>query len=148
MTILAKPVVANKYWILKDGDQKVGTVESSANGFRVTIKNDSAEFKTIKTLANKTNIRFEEAPEKKKVDATWQVNGFATDSQPFNAVYDVQRRLPMYTTKRKSKSWYCAGWYQICLDGQWVTMNCPKLILLQRYEYRGPAHSAEGFKYE
>lgn len=146
--ILAKPVVANKYWILKEGDQKVGTVESSANGFRVTIKNDTAEFKTIKTLANKTNIRFEEAPAKKKEHPEWQVNGFATTSQPYNPIYDVQRRLPMYTTKSKSKSWYCAGWYQINLDGQWVTMNCPKLILLQRYEYRGPAHSADGFKYE
>ena len=146
--ILAKPIVANKYWILKDGDQKVGTVESSANGFTVTIKNDTAEFKTIKTLANKTNIRFEEAPTKKKEHPEWQVNGFTTNAQPFNSVYDVQRRLPMFTKKRKSKSWHCAGWYQINLDGQWVTMYCPKLILLQRYDYRGPAHSAEGFVYE
>ena len=146
--ILAKPVVANKYWILRDGDQKIGTVESSANGFRVTIKNDSAEFKTIKTLKNKTNILFEEAPAKKKEHPEWQVNGFTTNAMPYNPVYDVQRRLPMFTKKRKSKSWYCAGWYQINLDGQWITMFCPKLILLQRYEYRGPAHSAEGFVYE
>lgn len=146
--ILAKPIVANKYWILKDGDQKIGTVESSAAGFRVTIKNDSAEFKTIKTLKNKTNILFEEAPAKKKENPEWQVNGFTTNAMPYNPVYDVQRRLPMFTKKRKSKSWYCAGWYQINLDGQWITMYCPKLILLQRYEYRGPAHSAEGFVYE
>lgn len=146
--ILAKPVVANKYWILKENDQKVGTVESTPTGFAVKLYNGQTEFKSIKTIANKTNIRFEEAPAKKKTNPTWEVNGFATTAQPFNAVYDVQRRLPMFTKKRKSKSWYCAGWYQICLDGQWITMNCPKLILLQRYEYRGPAHSADGFTYE
>ena len=72
--ILAKPVVANKYWILRENDRKVGTVESSANGFRVTIADDTAEFKTIKTLANRTNIRFEEAPTKKKEHPEWQVN--------------------------------------------------------------------------
>lgn len=145
--ILAKPVVANKYWILQENNRKIGTVESSDSGFRVTIKNDSAEFKTIKTLKNKTNILFEEPPAKKKPTVEHMVNGFATNSVPYNAVYDVQRRLPMFTKKRKSKSWYAAGYYQICLDGQWVTMFCPKLILLQRYEYRGPVRQAQDFVY-
>lgn len=146
--ILAKPVVANKYWILKENDQKIGTVEAGPDGFTVRMYNDAVEFKTIRTIKNKTRITFEEPPAKKKVNKEHLVNGFATDSMPYNAIYDVQRRLPIFTKKRKSKSWFAAGWYQINTNGVWSTEFCPKLILLQRYEYRGPAHSADAFTFQ
>ena len=111
--ILAKPVVANKYWILKENDQKIGTVEATDSGsFTVRMYNDQQEFKTIKTIKNKTKITFEEPPAKKKAKREHAVNGFATDSTPHNAIFDVQRRLPIYTKKIKSKSWFAAGWYQ------------------------------------
>lgn len=146
--ILAKPVVANKYWILKEDDQKVGTVEAVDGGFSVRMYNDLHEFKTIRTIENKTKITFERPPEKKKAKKEYEVNGFATDSMPYNPVFDVQKRLPMYTKKRKSKSWFAAGWYKIKINNHWITEFCPKLILLQRYEYMGPARSQEGFTFE
>jgi hypothetical protein len=146
--ILAKPVIANKYWILKENDQKIGAVEASSDGFTVRMYNDQQQFKTIKTIKNKTRIIFEEPPEKKKQNKEHAVNGFATGSNPHNAIYDVQRRLPIYTKKKKSKSWFAAGHYQIEINGRWETHFCPKLILLQRYEYRGPAHSADAFSFQ
>lgn len=145
--ILAKPVIANKYWILKENDQKIGSVEAEDGVFRVRMYNDAQEFKTIKTIKNKTRIIFEEPPQRKKLNKEHAVNGFATDAKPFNAIYDVQRRLPIYTKKNKSKSWFAAGWYQINTTGTWETVFCPKLILLQRYEYRGPAHAADQFTF-
>ena len=146
--ILAKPVVANKYWILKENDEKIGTVEAGPGGFVVRMYNDAVEFKTIRTITNRTKITFEEPPVKQKPSKERMVNGFATDSTPYNAIYDVQRRLPIYTKKRKSKSWFAAGWYQVNANGTWTTEFCPKLILLQRYEYRGPVHSADAFTFQ
>ena len=147
--ILAKPVIANKYWILKENDTKIGSVEATNNGaFTVRMYNDQQEFKTIKTIKNKTQIFFEEPPVKKKVKKENVVNGFATDSTPYNAIYDVQRRLPIYTKQKKSKSWFAAGWYQIGINGHWVTEFCPKLILLQRYDYRGPVHQPDEFTFQ
>lgn len=147
--ILAKPVVANKYWILKENDQKIGTVEANGTGsFTVRMYNDAQEFKTVRTIKNKTKITFEEPPQKKTHRLEHEVNGFDTDCVPYNAIYDVQRRLPMFTKKRKSKSWFAAGYYQIQQNGQWETVFCPKLILLQRYDYRGPARSANGFTFD
>ena len=147
--ILAKPVVANKYWILKENDTKIGSVEVTNNGsFTVRMYNDQQEFKTIKTIKNKTQIFFEDPPEKKKQKKEHAVNGFATDAMPHNAIYDVQRRLPIYTKQKKSKSWFAAGWYQIEINGRWETEFCPKLILLQRYDYRGPAHAADQFVFQ
>lgn len=145
--ILAKPVVADKYWILKEDDKKIGTVEAGAGGFTVRMYNNHAEFKTVKTIKNRTNIIFEEPPARKKAKGEHEVNGFSTDSLPYNAVYDVQQRLPMFTKKRKSKSWFAAGYYQILMNGSWVTQFCPKLILLQRYEYRGPVRNTDEFTY-
>ena len=119
--ILAKPVIENKYWILKENDQKVGVVEAVPGGFTVRLYNDESQYKTIRTIKNKTRIEFQPAPERKKVVPGMEVNGFATDAKPFNAVYDVQRRLPMFTKKRKSKSWFAAGYYQIEVNGEWTT---------------------------
>lgn len=147
--ILAKPVIENKYWILKENDEKVGTVEATDMGtFTVRIKDDHQEFKTIRTIKNRTKILFEEPVKKKRTKKSCDVNGFATDCAPYNAIYDVQRRLPIYTKKNKSKSWFAAGYYQINANGSWETYFCPKLILLQRYEYRGPVHDPSQFAFE
>jgi hypothetical protein len=146
--ILAKPVIANKYWILKENDQKIGVVEAGADGFTVRMYNDQQQFKTVKTIKNKTRIIFEEPPAKKKVNKEHAVNGFATSTTPYNAIYDVQRRLPIFTKKKKSKSWFAAGHYQIEINGRWESQFCPKLILLQRYDYRGPAHTPDAFSFQ
>lgn len=144
--ILAKPIIANKYWILKENEEKIGTVEAANEGFTVRMYNNAQEFKTLKTIKNLTKITFEE-PVAYKPIKYHEVNGFATDSLPYNAVYDVQKRLPMYTKQRKSKSWFAAGYYQIRQDNSWETVFCPKLILLQRYEYRGPVHAPDAFTF-
>lgn len=144
--ILAKPIVADKYWILQQDNKKVGTLENTNRGFVVRIDNREAEFKTIKTIKNRTNIVFEDSKQA-KLNPEFEVNGFATDSKPYNAVYDVKRRLPLFTKKSKSKSVYAAGYYQIEINGETEVHFCPKVILLQRYNYRGPVHSPDGFTF-
>lgn len=145
--ITAKPVVKNKFWILRENDQKVGSVESNRNGFLVRMYNQESQFKTIKTIKNRTDISFEDAPERKRAQG-FEVNGFLTDTKPHNAVYNVKHRLPLFTKKAKSKSWYAAGYYQITINGSTEVYFCPKLILLQRYDYRGPVHEPDGFYYK
>ena len=145
--VTAKPVVKNKFWILRDDDGKVGTVEKTRNNFVVRIADQETEFKTIKTIENKTNITFEEFAKQQK-KAGHEVNGFLTDSKPHNAVYNVKERLPIFTKKNKSKSWYAAGYYKINIKGKEKIVFCPKLILLQRYPYLGPVRSPDGFTYD
>lgn len=145
--ITAKPIIKNKFWILQDDKGKIGTVENTRGSYIVRAYDKQAEFKTIKTIKNRTNIIFEDAP-KAKFNPEFQVNGFLTDSKPYNAVFDVKRRLPLFTKKNKSKSWYAAGYYQIDINGSKETHFCPKLILLQRYDYIGPVHSKDGFTFQ
>jgi hypothetical protein len=67
-----------------------------------------------------------------------EVQGFATSCLPHNGMYDIKRKLPMFTKSNDSKSLYCAGYYVIKFEKGWVKSFCPKLITLQRYEYKGP----------
>jgi len=145
--ITAKPIVKNKFWILQDKDGKIGTVEKSKKGFLLQANGVSEEFKTIKTIKNKTNIVFETPAEKQKTFEN-QINGFPTDSKPHNAVYNVKQRLPIFTKKEKSKSWYAAGYYRVTVNGKTEIMFCPKLIMLQRYDYIGPVKTRDGFEYK
>lgn len=145
--ITAKPIVKNKFWILQDDSGKIGTVEKSKQGFLLRADGMAEEFKTIKTIKNKTNIVFEEDVLEKEVFEN-QVNGFPTNCKPYNAVYNVKERLPIFTQKDKSKSWFAAGYYRVTINGVTETMFCPKLILLQRYDYIGPVKTRDGFEYK
>ena len=53
-------------------------------------------------------------------------------------MYDVKRKLPLFTKSNKSKSAYCAGYYVIKFDKGWVKSFCPKLITIERNESKGP----------
>ena len=50
--------------------------------------------------------------------------------------------------EEKSKSWFAAGYYRVTVNGTTETMFCPKLILLQRYDYIGPVKTRDGFEYK
>jgi hypothetical protein len=67
-----------------------------------------------------------------------EVHGYTTSTAPHNAMFDIRKKLPLFTKSEDSKSLYCAGYYVIRFDKGWVKSFCPKLITLQRYEYQGP----------
>ena len=69
---------------------------------------------------------------------TKEIHGFSTSTKPHNVVYNVQKKLPLFTKSKKSKSLYCAGYYIIKFDKGWVRSFCPKLVTLETYDYKGP----------
>ena len=140
--ILAKPVVANRYWILKKDNQKVGQVEADDDGYLVKISNKISHYKTIPMVRKKVGIEFEPATKftKPSVD---EVHGFKTGCRSYNPMWDVKHRLPLFTKSNKSKSWFAAGWYMIKQHRNWKSIQNPKLIVLERYKFQGPFHSKE-----
>jgi hypothetical protein len=144
MTLIAKPVIDQQFWILQDGNQKVGNIEACAGGYQVKINNQIAQFKTIKMAAQRINIVFEPAPKsvKAKVAANL-VHGYPTKSRVHSPMWDVKMKLPIFTKTSKSKSWFAAGWYQVKKGRNWSVIQDPKIILLQRYPYQGPFYTKE-----
>ena len=50
MNIIAKPVVDNQFWILKQDDRKIGNIEATGDGYAVKIDNKVTSFKTINMI--------------------------------------------------------------------------------------------------
>jgi hypothetical protein len=144
MTLIAKPVIDKQFWILQEDNRKVGNVEARNGGYQVRINNQITQFKTIKMLEKRVQIRFESLPgARSRAVKTQQVYGYPASGRVHNGLWNVQDKLPIYTKTAKSKSWYAAGWYLVKKGRNWRAVQDPKLILLQRYEYRGPFHSRE-----
>jgi hypothetical protein len=144
MTLVAKPVIDKQFWILQDGNNKVGNIEACAGGYQVKINNQVAQFKTIRMAARQANIEFVTPVKQKlsKLDCA-QVHGYAAAGRVYNPMWDLKLRAPIYTKTKKSKSWYAAGWYLVKKGRAWTVVQDPKLIVLQRYAYQGPYHSEQ-----
>jgi hypothetical protein len=140
---IAKPVVKNKFWIVESNGQKVATIQAVEEGGFAYVHDDQRElFATIKLLSSKYNIEFVKAEKPVKGEGH-DVYGYPCSNKPHNEIYDVQRKLPIYTKSSKSKSYFCAGYYLVKFSNTWVKAYCPKTITLNRYEYAGPFKSAE-----
>ena len=143
---IARPVVKNKYWIVEDHGEKVATIQAVEEGGFVYVHDDQREqFASIKVLSKQYNIVFDKPARKtaeEKVTGN-HVYGYPTQFKPHNELYDVQRKLPIFTKTAKSKSYFCAGYYIIKFDSHWARANCPKLITLNRYDFRGPYMTQE-----
>lgn len=146
---VAKPVVKDKFWIVERDGAKCATIQAiDEDGGYAYVHDDQREvFPSIKLLSNKYNIVFAKA-EKKKVVHEDNIWGFPTGGKHYNALFDVQRYLPIYTKIKDSKSYFGAGYYAVKLDGNWSQHLCPKLIMLNRYEYCGPFSTQEAAQRE
>ena len=140
--IIAKAVIPNQYWILCDDKGKVGNIEADpAGGFQLRINNEVQRFKTINTIKRKIPIDFQNIERSKIKSSGDQVYGYPTTGKPYNAIYDVRHQVPLWTREERSKSWYAAGWYRVKQGRNWTVEECPKLIMLERYQYQGPFHT-------
>jgi hypothetical protein len=50
MNLVAKPIIKGEYWVITDGDKKVGNVESQGSGFDVKIGNKIEHYDTTKEI--------------------------------------------------------------------------------------------------
>jgi len=146
MTLRAKILVKDKFWIIEENGQKLGTLQKKDdNGWIFLGKKDQRqEYPTWESLYEKfgsgifaSDITVPEN-EIKTEESEWHVHGYPCSQQPYNAMFDVQKQLPIYTKTPKSRSLFCAGYYIIDFPKGWRKAYCPKVITLQRYAYKGP----------
>ena len=139
MTLTAKPVLEDKFWIMEDEGVRIGTLSKNEEGFVVSSKGKIDFYKTERHLKRKFGNNFLIANIKtKQNEVTKDVHGYPTRTTPYNSMYDIQRKLPLFTKSEKSKSVYCAGYYLVKFNVNWLKSYCPKLITIERNEYMGP----------
>lgn len=139
--IHAKPIIDNKFWIVEQGGEKIATLRKSEdNRFVMSNEEGVKIYDTKKSLTDKFGKNFFVVKIVKEANNNLpnEVHGYSTSTMPHNAMFDIRKKLPLFTKSEDSKSLYCAGYYVIKFPKGWVKSFCPKLITLQRYEYQGP----------
>jgi hypothetical protein len=136
MSLIAKPIVKNQLWVVTDGRSKVGNVEFANNIYSVKIGNREAKFDSTNSIEKIVSIEFQRPSPESSVSmpyATWPTTG-----KTYNDMFDIKRKLHVYTKTTKSKCYHVAGWFNVNTTDGWQTLFCPKYIFIQRYEYTGP----------
>lgn len=133
----AKPILEGKFWIVEDKGVKVGTLTLDENKYILSDRQGTHFFDSEKQLQKSLGkIKWDHKEITESI--TYEVHGFPTSYQPFNPMYDVKRKLPLFSKSAKSKSLYCAGYYIIRFNVNWLKSFCPKLITIKNNDYRGP----------
>jgi len=146
MTVRAKTLVKDKFWIVEENGQKLGTLQKKDNNGWIYLNKAEKEtqvYANAESLVKKFGVDiFAESNSPNKEDEiqqdNFEVHGFPCSQHPYNPMFDVQKQLPVYTKTPKSKSQFCAGYYIICFEKGWRKAYCPKMITLSRYEFKGP----------
>jgi len=137
MSLIAKPVVKNQYWIVTDGTQKVGNVISDGAGYDLRIGNTVTHYNSTKAIASKEKIEFVSTKTDKPEIHTF--GEYPTGSAKiYNSMLDIKRKLHLFTKTSKSKCFHAAGWFAIKQGLEYTIIQSPKYIFVQRYEYYGP----------
>ena len=137
MNLIAKPIVKNQFWIVTDGDKKVGNVVANNAGYGVQLNGTSLQFDNTEEIKKTTKIRFEPT-KSNNTKAMIPYPEYPTTARTYNSMFDVKRGLHLYTKTKKSKCYHSAGWFVIDQNGVDQVTFCPKYIFIQRYPYQGP----------
>jgi len=151
MNSTAKILIPEQEWLIRDGNKKIGSIAKVKKGYLLLQRGKALPFKNLSDVKNAFGISiFEENIKKVKKEINgvveYVIYDYPCKSKPYEPLYNVQKKLPLYTKRRKSKSQHCAGHYIIKFRKGWVKSFCPKLITLERYPYQGPWKTEEESK--
>ena len=143
MNSTAKVLVPNKEWLVQDSGNKIGSISKAKKGYVFLKNGKQVNFNDLAEINAQFGVAiFEEKIKKVKSDQvdnkSYAIYDFPCSSKPYDPMYNVKKKLPLFAKSDKSKSQYCAGYYVIKFRKGWVKSFCPKLITLERYPFQGP----------
>ena len=106
MQFVAKPVLEDKFWILEDNGQKVGTIRSNENGVTLQVGSENQTFKALDELKLAMEVSFTGKDQIENVKENYEVHGYPCKTKPCNSIYDLKRKLPLY---RHDAGHHCGG---------------------------------------
>jgi hypothetical protein len=139
---IAKSVLSNKYWILESNGQKIGTIQAiDAGGFSLVKDQERKRYVSIASLGDENNIIFDRKNTKRSNNTLSLIGDYPVSGKPYNIMWNIRKKFAAYTKKKTSKCHYCAGYFVIKFQTEWQIVFCPKLIMINRYQYLGPFKS-------
>ncbi len=147
-----KTVKPNASWVITDqtDKEKVGAItKEQGNNYLIRYQGFNKTLSKEQLVKSFGTQLFTVPEVKPKLPEANTVYEYSIDvDKPFNKMFYVKKKLPIFTKENKSKSFYCAGHYLV-QKKSWTEMFCPKLITLQKYKFHGPfknQHQMMAFK--
>jgi len=141
MIITSKVLVPNKEWIIETSEGKIGSIAKSKKGYSFLQKGKKISFSSINEIKQEfgEDILKKDSPVGSTLDPqSYLIYDYPCGSKPHEPVFNLKKKLPLFTKSSKSKSQFCAGYYIVKFRKGWTRSFCPKLITLDRYPYQGP----------
>jgi len=136
-----KTVKPNSSWLITDDsdNNKVGSItKSNGNSYLLKYQGLNRSLSKEQIVKSFGTQLFQLPSEKPKIAQSNIVYDYVSDVQkPYNKMFYVKKKVPIYTKKKKSKSFFCAGYYLV-YKKSWSEMFCPKLITLEKCKFHGP----------
>ena len=140
-SIKTKQLLPDRFWIIEHNGSKIGTIQRhDQNQFIVTGTDSSVATLSLEEIEEQFAL-FSSNPIEtitSKTEVQKDCYGYPTKHTPYNSVYDVQHKLPLYSKSQNSNNMYAAGYYCVKFPKGWVKGFCPKLSTIAENEYRGP----------
>lgn len=145
MNAITKNLIPNKEWIVTVEQSKIGSISKKKKGYSFLKKGSKIDFKSLEEIKESLGIVVLDGGYKNNIveEQIYKIYDYPCSSKPFEPIFNLKERLPLFSKSAKSKSKYCAGYYVIKFRKNWVKSFCPKLITLERYEYFGPFKTDE-----
>lgn len=147
--IYAKPIVNGVLWIVEQGGIRLGTLHRRENNhYMFSTKHGELFFNKKSDLTKQFGKEFfikNFDKDSVEIDSL-ECHGYPTKWKPFKCIFNVKKKLPLFTKSDKSKSLFCAGYYVVKFPKNWIRTFCPKLITIERYPYHGPFKTEEEAK--
>ena len=139
MTMIAKAVMPGKFWIVEDpAGQRKGALQAIQGGkILATFDGDVKTYDSYEMAEDALGLSASRSKEDQP-DVAHEVEGYPTNCTPYNSIWDVKKKLPLFTKTEKSKSLHAAGYYIVKFEHGWVHSHCPKLTTLTKNEWQGP----------
>lgn len=146
----AKPIIQDKFWIIEKDGENFATLTNDNNQFIMSGKSGVKLFNNKASLTKQFGKDFFVVNIIKEATYAnaYEVHGYPTKTIPCNPMFDVTRRLPLYTKSSNSKSFFCAGYYLVLFNKGWLKGYCPKLATLQEHKYIGPFYTKKDMNKE
>ena len=135
MKYTAKNIIKDKFWIVLNNSEKLGT-----------IKNSDGNYEFFENSTKQTTVYTEEEFKKQfKILNTENNKGTFVDVYGYNTnceeVFNVrtEENIPVFTKTVNSNNYHCAGYYAIYFPSiKWSSACCPRLKTLKSYPFMGP----------
>lgn len=75
---------------------------------------------------------------KRKSKENFESFGYPTKSFPYESLYDLKTKKPIFRKSENSTCFYCAGYYLLLIGNCWKCVFCPKLTTTEKILTIGP----------